>query len=168
MERAAPPEAGRAALSASGMLRLNTPFLLVAVRVWLTEILVSGLNFFVLMSLVYEPAWGELHAHQIGMSTRIVYIFIFAWLLLKYAKSYTTRDLVHVGLLWLGLTLVFEWGGSFAIRRPVHEILVGWHVEDGYMWPYVLMAYLLANLAVGLTLRPGRNAPAPLPAAARS
>jgi len=136
---------------------VNRPFLLVATRVWLTEILISGVNFFVLMGLVYEPLWGELRAHQIGMSTRIVYIIALAYLLLRYNASYTTRDLAHGGLLWLGLTLAFEWGGSIVIQhRPVHEILEGWHVENGYMWPYVLVAYALAIPVVGLALHPGR------------
>ncbi len=137
---------------------MNRPFLLVAVRVWATEILISGFNFFVLMALVYEPAWGELRAHQIGMSTRIVYIFALAYLLLRYNASYSTRDLVHGGALWLGLTLAFEWGGSILIQhRPVHEILEGWHVENGYMWPYVLAAYALAIPSIGLALYPGRD-----------
>lgn len=91
------------------------------------------------------------------MSTRIVYIFVLAYLLLRYNRDYSARDLLHAGLLWLGLSLAFEWGGSvLMLRRPVHEILVGWHVEDGYMWPYVLLAYFSANLIVGLTLRPGK------------
>jgi hypothetical protein len=135
---------------------MNAPLLTAAVRVWLIEILISGFNFFVLMHLVYKPLWGELVAHQIGMSTRIVYIFILAYLLLRYAKGYRTVDLVHVGVLWLGLTLVFEWGGSLAIRRPVREILAGWNVSAGYMWPYVLLAYLLSNLIVGVVLHPKR------------
>jgi len=138
--------------------RLNRPLLVVATRVWLTEILISGFNYFVLMKLVYEPAWGELTAHQIGMSTRIVYIFILAYLLLRYSKGYETRDLMHIGILWLSLTLLFEWGGSFAIGRPVHEIVVGWNIFRGYMWPYVLLAYLFSNFIVGVTLHPGRQA----------
>jgi hypothetical protein len=137
---------------------MNIPFLKVAVRVWLTEVLISGFNFFVLMNLLYEPMWGELRAHQIGMSARIVYIFGLAYLLLRYNKTYATRDVFHAGVLWLGLTLAFEWGGSVLIlRRPVDGILVGWHVQDGYMWPYVLLAYLLAIPIVGLTLRPGKS-----------
>jgi uncharacterized membrane protein len=50
---------------------LNTVLLRTAVRIWLMEILVSGFNFFVLMNLVYEPRFGVLVAHQIGMSSRI-------------------------------------------------------------------------------------------------
>jgi hypothetical protein len=39
----------------------------------------------------------------------------------------------------------------------VDDILVGWHVQDGYMWPYVLLAYLLAIPILGLALRPGKR-----------
>jgi hypothetical protein len=110
-----------------------------------------------MMNLIYEPRWGVLTAHQIGMSTRIVYIFILAYFLLRSVKKYETRDLLLVGFLWLGLTLAFEWGGSLIIRRPVAEILIGWNISAGYMWPYVLMAYLLANLLVGIILHPGKK-----------
>jgi hypothetical protein len=136
---------------------MNTVLLKTGFRVWLVEILVSGFNFFVLMNLVYEPRWGMLVAHQVGMSSRIVYISIFAYLLLRYVKQYETKDLAHVGLLWLGLTLLFEWGGSFAIGRPVEEILIGWNISVGYMWPYVLLTYLLSPLIVGTMLHPGKK-----------
>lgn len=52
------------------------------------------------------------------------------------------------------LWLAFEWTGSLLTRRPVHEILEGWHIERGYMWPYVLLAYLFSPLIVGLLLSP--------------
>lgn len=135
---------------------MNRPFLVVASRVWLTEILVSGVNYFLLMKLVYEPLVGELTAHEIGMSTRIVYIFGFAYLLQRYNPQHETKDLVHAGFLWLALTLLFEWGGSLLIlRRPVDEILQGWRVWEGYMWPYVLATYFSANVIVGLVWHPG-------------
>jgi hypothetical protein len=95
---------------------MNSKLLGKAVRVWLVETLVSGFKFAVLMRMIYEPRWGELAAHQIGMITRIVYIFVFAYFLLR-SEKYTRRDLVEAGLLWLGLELVFEWGGSLAIGR---------------------------------------------------
>jgi hypothetical protein len=140
-----------------GQLQFNKFLLKTAVRVWLMEILISGFNYFVLMNLVYKPIWGGLAAHQIGMSTRIVYIFILAYFLLRTVKRYQTRDLVHVGIMWLGLTLAFEWGGSFILRRPVEEVLIGWNISKGYMWPYVLGAYCFANLIIGTTLCPGKE-----------
>jgi len=83
------------------------------------EILVAGFNFFVLMNSIYEPLFGNLVAHQIGMSTRILVIFSFSYILLRRVKEYKIIDLIHVGIMRLGLTLLFEWGGSFAMGRPV-------------------------------------------------
>jgi hypothetical protein len=136
---------------------MNTVLLKTAIRVWLMEILVSGFNFFVLMNLIYDSRWGLLVSHQIGMSSRIMYISIFAYLLLRYVKKYETMDLVHVGFLWLALTLLFEWGGSLAIGRPIDEILVGWNIFAGYVWPYVLMTYLMSPLIVGTIVHPGKK-----------
>ncbi|MFC1905550.1 hypothetical protein ACFLXL_01940 [Chloroflexota bacterium] len=136
---------------------MNTRLLNIGIRVWLVETLIAGFNFFVLMNLVYEPRWGALVAHQIGMSTRIVLIFILAYFLLKYVKEYNTKDLILIGLVWLGLEEIFEWGGSLILRRSVEEILVGWNIFAGYMWPYVILTYLLSNLIIGVTLHPGRR-----------
>ena len=137
--------------------KMNTKLLKIGSRVWLVETLISGFNYFVLMNLIYEPRWGVLTAHQIGMSTRIVYIFVFAYFLLRYVKKYNTKDLIIVGLMWLGLEEIFEWGGSLLMRRPVSEILVGWNIFKGFMWPYVMLAYLSANLIVGTILHPGQK-----------
>jgi len=109
------------------------------------------------MNLIYEPRGGELTAHQIGMSTRIVYIFLFAYFLLRFVKEYDAEDLFHVGILWLSLTLIFEWCRSLAIGRPVEEILIGWNILAGYMWPYVLLTYLLSNLIVSTVLHSSKK-----------
>ncbi len=123
--------------------------LMITFRVWLLEIPVAAFNAFVLMDRVYEPRVGALRAHQIAMATRIAYLFVFAYFLVYFARDYSVVSLVCAGLFWTGLMLVFEWGGSLLIRRPVREILVGWHIERGYMWPYVLLAYLSCPLIVG-------------------
>lgn len=131
---------------------MTASLLRVAFWVWLVEIAVSGFNYFVLMNRVYEPRVGALRAHQIGMTARIASIFVFAAILLTFETSYSTLDLVFVGLFWLALTLAFEWGGSLLTHRPVHEVLIGWHVNRGYMWPYVLATYLISPLIVGSIL----------------
>lgn len=136
---------------------MNKPLLKTAVRVLLMEILIAGFNYFFLMNSIYEPRFGNLIAHQIGMSTRIIVIFVFAYLLLRYVRIYNFVDLVHVGFLWLGMALLFEWGGSFALGRPVEEILIGWNLFKGYMWPYVLLAYFSSNLIVGTILKLRKN-----------
>lgn len=134
---------------------MNTYLLMITFRVWFCEIALSGVNYFVLMKRVYEPRVGELRAHRIGMTTRIVYIFPFAYVLVAAANLDSVAEYLQAGAYWLLMVLAFEWIGSFLMRRPVHEILEGWHVENGYMWPYVLLAYLLSPLIVGVLLSPG-------------
>jgi hypothetical protein len=135
---------------------MNTYLLMITFRVWLVELPVAALNYFVLMRHVSEPRVGKLRAHQIGMSTRIVWIFVLAYFLVLFADADSTRDYLLAGAFWLLLWLTFEWIGSLITRRPVREILEGWHVENGYMWPYVLLAYLLSPLIVGVLLNPAR------------
>ena len=38
-----------------------------------------------------------------------------------------------------------------------HEILIGWHIERVYIWPYVLLTYLMSLLIVGWLLHPRRR-----------
>ena len=90
------------------------------------------------------------------MSTRIVYLFVFAYFILFFAKRYTIFDMFYAGVFWLLLILAFEWIGSLILRRPVREILEGWHVNNGFMWPYVPAAYLLSPLIVRLIFHPGQ------------
>lgn len=130
--------------------------LMITFRAWLVEVPVAAVNAFVLMDRVYAPRVGALMAHQIGMSTRIAIALLFAYFIAYFARDYTARSLLLAGVFWMTLWLVFEWGGSLLIGRPVTEILVGWHVERGYMWPYVLLSYLLGPLLVGSALHPSR------------
>lgn len=136
---------------------MNTYFLMITFRVWLVDVGVSAINYFLLINRIYRPRLGELRAHQIGMTTRIVYILVLAYFLVKFAHIHRTVEYLLAGAFWMLLWLAFEWVGSFIIRRPVQEILEGWHIERGYMWPYVLLTYLLSPLVVGLLLNPGQQ-----------
>lgn len=128
---------------------MNSYLLMLTFRVWLIELPVAAVNWFLLARHVYRPRWGDLRAHRVAMTTRIGWIVVLAYLLLHVAGTYTVPDTLVAGLFWMLLWLAFEWAGSLLVRRPVHEILAGWHVERGYLWPYVLAAYLLAPVVVG-------------------
>lgn len=86
-----------------------------AVRVWLVETFIANINYFLFMQRVYQPRWGTLVAHQVGMMTRIAVIFLLAYLLLRSIKNYTTRDLIALGMLWVVLEEIFEWGAVFCL-----------------------------------------------------
>jgi hypothetical protein len=141
--------------------RINRPLLAAAARVWLAETLLAARNSFVLMEHVYRPRWGGLVAYQIGMATRIAVIFLLADVLFRAATAHTARDLVAVGVLWLDLEEIFEWGVSLALGRSVREILVGRHIGRGSLWPFVLLSYVGAPLVVGVVRHPGKVRAAP-------
>lgn len=124
-------------------------------RIWVLELAVSFVNYFLLIERVYEPRVGSLRAHRIGMTTRIVYVFLFAYALVAWAQLDSLRQYALAGLYWLVLILAFEWVGSALLRRPLGEILEGWHVERGFMWPYVLLAYLCSPIVIGVLFEPG-------------
>lgn len=48
-------------------------------------------------------------------------------------------------------------GGSLLLGRSVYEILIGWHIKQGYLWPFVLLSYLAAPALVGVLLHPGQK-----------
>lgn len=131
--------------------------LMITFRAWLVEVPLAAVNAFVLMDRVYSPRLGALRAHQLGMSTRIALALAFAVVITSVARDRRLTSLLLAGAFWMTSWLVFEWAGSLLIGRPIREILVGWHVERGYMWPYVLITYLLAPLVVGTLLSRARR-----------
>lgn len=120
--------------------------LMITFRVWLIEIPIAAVNAFVFMDRIYAPRVGALRAHQLAMATRIVWIVFLGFVIVHYAGAQRTLVWLLAGVFWMSLWLLFEWAGSLLIRRPVKEILVGWHIERGYLWPYVLLAYLLSPI----------------------
>lgn len=129
---------------------MTAQLLMLTFRLWLLELPITAVNWFVLAHRVYEPRVGPLRAHQIAMTTRIVYVVVLAYVLLRWAATFTALDTLYAGFFWMLLWLAFEWGGSALLRRPVREVLIGWHVTQGYLWPWVLVTYLLSPLIVGL------------------
>jgi hypothetical protein len=94
--------------------------------------------------LALQPRVGELPARQIGSVTGSLLILAIATLTVRWIGARSRRDLARVGLLWLGLMLLFE-------------VLLG-RLAAGYSWDRIaadydprrggLMAFGLALLAV--------------------
>jgi hypothetical protein len=70
---------------------------MITFRIWLVELPVAAANYFGLMQRVYEPRWGALRAHQIGMTTRILIIVGLAYVLLHHVGEYSASDLLEAG-----------------------------------------------------------------------
>ena len=79
--------------------------------------------------------------------TRIISLHLFTYVLVRVADVDTVPEMLLAGtfgLVWCSPSS----GWSLILRRTVHEILEGWYVENGHMWPYVLATYFLSPLIV--------------------
>ena len=86
-----------------------------------------------------EPSVGEFRARQIAVFTGSAMILALAIALVRWIGARSVRQWIGIGLMWLGLTLAFEW-------------LFGWFVM-GYSWERLASDYNLLRgglLPIGL------------------
>lgn len=74
-------------------------------------------------------------------------IFLVSWLTIGWIQPGTTRTALWAGVLWLVLTLTFEFGaGHYLFHKPWAVLLEDYDVSRGRVWPVVLVVVLLAPL----------------------
>ena len=85
-----------------------------------------------------------------------VLIVVAASVLLPWIRPITARDAWSVGLLWLGLTLAFEFlAGHYLFGDPWSKLLAEYNVTQGRLWVVVPITSLLAPvLTYALRHRP--------------
>src|SRR5271169_1726892 len=107
--------------------------------IWLLFMVLAIINGFV-REKIYKPKTGELRAHQISSIVLIVVIFLITYAFLKLSDiSPSSTELALLGLMWLILTLVFEFGfGHFVNRQPLADLLADYNVPNGRIRVFVL------------------------------
>lgn len=117
-----------------------------SVAVWLVILALAMLNGFlreaVLVTVLSKPVAFLLSGLLLSSLVLIVAIVLAPWLQLS-----STLRCVSVGLLWLSLTLIFEFGfGGVVQGRALAEMLGAYTFKDGNIWPLVLVVTLFAPL----------------------
>ncbi|HSJ45551.1 MAG TPA: hypothetical protein VK923_12780 [Euzebyales bacterium] len=81
---------------------------------------------------------GELPAHQLSTVTLLVFLAAYMWAVERWRQLPSTRTAVQVGLLWAGLTVVFEFVlGLYVTKQPLSELLGAYNVAAGRLWALV-------------------------------
>ncbi|NPE28053.1 hypothetical protein HNV12_08770 [Methanococcoides sp. SA1] len=90
---------------------------------------------------LYAPYTGELLAHQISSVIFSAAIFIVTYVFLKYSSvSGTSVQFIYVGLMWLFLTISFEFlFGHFVIGHSWQRLLYDYNIFEGRIWLLVLI-----------------------------
>lgn len=82
----------------------------------------------------------ELHAHQVSTATCILFFSIYIWVILRTWKPESTEQTIHIGLLWLGLTVVFEFlFGHYIAGHSWSRLLHDYNIFAGRVWIMVLV-----------------------------
>jgi len=126
-----------------------------AVAVWFLILLLAVLNGGLREALLL-PAFGKPLALILSGLLLILFILVVSFLLVPRIKPPMRRaQAVILGLLWFGLTLVFEFGfGHWMQGRTWRELLEAYTFTDGNLWPLVLV---VTACAPWLAVRFGRR-----------
>ena len=93
------------------------------------------------------PRVGGSAGHAVSSLSLSALIFLLSWLTIGWINPATAREASLIGLVWLALTLAFEFlAGHYVFRKPWNELLADYDVLSGRMWILVLVTTTLAPL----------------------
>lgn len=132
-----------------------------SVAAW-TVILVLAMANGMLREAVLLPNLSKPVAYVLSGLVLSVLILIVAIALARWLKLTSSSRSMPVGLLWLSLTLVFEFGfGRLVQGRSWAEMLDDYTFKDGNIWPLVLVVTLFAPLIASRVHGTGNRARQP-------
>lgn len=104
----------------------------------------------VIRETVYDQYLDELPSHQISTVILAVSFVLFSYVFLKnYVAMVETRRLWYVSVMWLILTVSFEFlFGHFVDKVPWEILLKDYDVLHGHMWPLFLLVQALTPFIV--------------------
>ena len=124
--------------------------LLYALGVWFIFVIIAILNG-ALRNAFITPRVGEQAGHVISTIIFICIILIGTYLFTSKIKiDYTKTDLLLVGVFWVILTVLFEFGFShYIIGHPWSKLLADYNILKGRVWSLVLLTEFIAPLLFG-------------------
>jgi hypothetical protein len=109
------------------------------VLAWL-PMTVIGIANGVLREATYGKRLSELRAHQVSTATGVVLFGLYVWGLSRLWPLQSGGPAIAVGLLWIGLTVLFEFGfGHWVAGHTWHELLRDYDLLAGRVWVLLLL-----------------------------
>jgi len=96
------------------------------------------------------PRIGEGWGHIVGTVILCIVIFFVAWLSIGWIYPAGARDAQHIGILWVLMTLAFEFlAGHYVFGNSWEKLLADYNVVRGRIWVLVLITtYFAPRLAL--------------------
>jgi len=117
---------------------------------WFVLLLLALINA-TIREITYKPLLVPhigIWAHQISSVTGILLFYFGIFQFLKRVNEpYTKNNLIKVGLLWIGMTIVFESIMNLYVRHlSLDEVLKTYYFWTGDTWIFVLLSLLISPL----------------------
>jgi len=110
---------------------------------WFPMILIAVLNG-AARDLWYKQYVGELLGHQISTITLILLFSIYVWFVIKRFTPASSKISIYIGILWLVLTLIFEFGIGFYQGHSMEHLLNDYNILKGRIWVLIPIWVLIA------------------------
>ncbi len=104
---------------------------------------------------IWAPRLGEHAGHVLSTVIFLVVLLLAVYAFLRYVDvSYTMMDLWLLGIMWLVLTVLFEFGfGHYVMGNPWDTLLHDYNLLAGRVWALIPLAWLLVPRLLGWLLR---------------
>ncbi len=98
-----------------------------------------------LRQATYGKRIPEVLAHQLSTAIGAAVFGVYIWFVIRVWPPDSTQQALQVGLLWLVLTVAFEFFmGLVLARRSFDEVLRDYDVTKGRVWVFLLLWIALA------------------------
>ena len=117
-----------------------------ALLVWLVIIAAESVNG-TLRTLYLAPVIGDFPARRVGVLIAIAIIFLITLAFTRWMGACTRAQLLGIGLLWVGLTLVFEFAlGLGVFHYDWSRMLSDYDLSRGGLMAFGLLAMVFTPL----------------------
>jgi hypothetical protein len=91
-----------------------------------------------LRDIVYRQQVGDLAAHQISTVILLLLFSGYLWGFFTIWPLASAQQAWMVGVLWLAMTLMFEFGfGHWVAGQSWNQLLRAYHLHEGQLWLFI-------------------------------
>lgn len=89
--------------------------------------------------------FNELRAHQLSTASMIVLFGIYVWIIFKIWAPISSSQAIIIGLIWLVLTVIFEFlFGHYIAGHSWDKLLRDYNILKGRVWVLILIWIAIA------------------------
>ena len=118
--------------------------LLRAAVIWFGILVLASLNGAV-RDLLLMPRLGDQTARAISTIVLCGLVLLVTWRTIRWISPRSREDALRVGVLWVVLTLAFEFlAGHYLFHKPWAALLADYDLRSGRIWIMALLTTLIA------------------------